>query len=206
MGVAMSNTDNKNIRERLIAIICNVTNENRRFKSLEEETHISAGTWRTFWNRKGGASGEMIESIARNWPQYAFWLATGATDPRCGHVAPKGSEGLIEEDNEEAPEATEYLKYQTKWLNQNRPRQTGKLDLSGLEEFDLIDEAWKLIKENTSIKSPNNSGKIDLSVLYDPKLDREIKDAKVKIMSMRAEQRSKELAELREKRWKNIKN
>ncbi|PQP07986.1 hypothetical protein C5615_37005 [Burkholderia cepacia] len=30
----------------------------------------------------------MLEALARRWPEYAFWLATGLTDAANGHVSP----------------------------------------------------------------------------------------------------------------------
>jgi hypothetical protein len=62
----------------------------RRFKDLEELTTISSGTWRTWWTRGGKINGEMVEALARVWPQFAFWLITGWTDKNHGHIAPKG--------------------------------------------------------------------------------------------------------------------
>ena len=32
---------------------------------------------------------EVVEKIAKKWPQYAFWLITGKTDNKHGHVKPK---------------------------------------------------------------------------------------------------------------------
>lgn len=35
----------------------------------------------------------MIEAAGKEWPEYAFWLTTGISDPDYGHVAP-GSAGF----------------------------------------------------------------------------------------------------------------
>lgn len=76
------------ITERLKKLIDHTLLPDRRFKALEELTKISSGTWRTWWNRNSKPSGEMIEAAAKIWPECAFWLATGITDPSHGHVSP----------------------------------------------------------------------------------------------------------------------
>lgn len=128
----MSSNIYTGIRSRMIAIIKKVSNEDRRFKSMEEATHISGATWRTFWNRDSAPSGEMIEAVSERWPQYAFWLATGGTDPIAGHVAPSDAECVLEKINEEVPEATEYFKYQMELLSRVRARRRATLEKIGV--------------------------------------------------------------------------
>jgi hypothetical protein len=79
----------KTITERLKALIDHTLLPERKFKALEELTNISSGTWRTWWNRDSKPSGEMIEAVAKNWPECAFWLVTGITDPEHGHISPE---------------------------------------------------------------------------------------------------------------------
>lgn len=149
----MSSNTSSSIRLRLLEIIKQGTDEAKRFKSLEQLTGISGATWRTFWNRSGAPSGEMIEAIATRWPQYAFWLATGGTDPVAGHVAPPDAEGLLENENEEIPEATEYLQYQMKLLEDRKPH---LLDATGLKEsLELVDDAWQ---EKIAVRMPEGAG------------------------------------------------
>lgn len=76
------------IAERLRILIEQCTKETRRFKDLEERSTVSAEAWRSFWNAKQRPSAEMIEAAAQNWPQFAFWLATGISDEPFGHRAP----------------------------------------------------------------------------------------------------------------------
>lgn len=76
------------ITERLKHLIGHVTSEAKKFKELETATKITSGTWRSWWNRSGSPSGEMIEAVSTAWPEYAFWLATGNDDPMHGHHAP----------------------------------------------------------------------------------------------------------------------
>jgi len=59
-----------------------------RYSFLGGRTAVSAGTWRTWWTRGGVPNGALVEAAASLWPQYAYWLATGCTDARCGHIRP----------------------------------------------------------------------------------------------------------------------
>lgn len=149
----MSSNTLSSIRLRLLEIIKQGTDEAKRFKSLEQLTGISGATWRTFWNRSGAPSGEMVEAIATRWPQYAFWLATGGTDPTAGHVAPPEAEDLLDDENTEIPEATDYFQYQMELLEERKPQ---RLDATGLKEsLELVDDAWQ---EKISVRMPEGSG------------------------------------------------
>ncbi|KVF92950.1 hypothetical protein WJ21_00735 [Burkholderia vietnamiensis] len=74
------------IYNRARTLIEQSTDPRQRFKELSERTGISAESWKTFWNRGTKVSGEMIEALGRAWPQYAFWLTTGITDEKHGHI------------------------------------------------------------------------------------------------------------------------
>lgn len=141
----MSSNIYTGIRSRMIAIIKKVSDEDRRFKSLEEATRISGATWRTFWNRTSAPSGEMIEAVSERWPQYAFWLATGGTDPMSGHIAPPGADCVLETTNEEVPEATAYFRYQMELLSPMRERTQAALEKIGVtsqfgKHIELLDD------------------------------------------------------------------
>lgn len=58
------------------------------WKRMEELTGVTSGRWRNFFSGQQKAAPDMIEGVAKVWPQYAFWLATGITDATNGHVAP----------------------------------------------------------------------------------------------------------------------
>lgn len=58
------------------------------WKSLEEATGISKEKWRQFNRGSTKASVEMLQALALEWPQFAFWLATGVSDEKHGHFAP----------------------------------------------------------------------------------------------------------------------
>lgn len=81
-----------NLSERLRQLIEAVTSSTRRFVALEEQTGVKAETWRTWWNRGGKASADLIQAAAQTWPEYAFWLVTGVDDFLNGHTSPPNPE------------------------------------------------------------------------------------------------------------------
>lgn len=58
------------------------------FNKLEEETGISKSTWSSYNTGRNNPSGESLEAICKLYPQYAYWLMTGRTDPEHGHTSP----------------------------------------------------------------------------------------------------------------------
>jgi hypothetical protein len=76
-----------NIADRFRAVILANTKEGRRWAELGALTDIPATSWQKAYNGKQRPTTEMIEAIARLWPCYAFWLATGITDAQHGHVS-----------------------------------------------------------------------------------------------------------------------
>ncbi|EEG06930.1 hypothetical protein [Pseudogulbenkiania ferrooxidans] len=79
--------------DRIMLIIKEKTSEVRRWKELEEISGIAATTWQSFGRARQRATSEMVEAVSKQWPQFAFWLVTGLTDPEYGHVAPRESDG-----------------------------------------------------------------------------------------------------------------
>ena len=77
------------MKERLLAIIASEIDARKRFKELEDLSGISADSWKAVWHGRQRPTLEMAETIAQQWPDYAYWLACGATDPERGHIAPK---------------------------------------------------------------------------------------------------------------------
>jgi hypothetical protein len=80
------------ITDRLLKIIEAETDQRNRFKALEDETGIGKDSWAAAWHRKQRPTADMIEAIAKRWPDYAFWLACGDTEPERGHIAPANLE------------------------------------------------------------------------------------------------------------------
>jgi hypothetical protein len=85
--------DNLTLRLRHLLEIKTV--EKGRFTWLKKQTKIGAKTWQAWWTRSSMASANMIDTIAKIWPEHAFWLATGIEDTSYGHYKPRdlGREG-----------------------------------------------------------------------------------------------------------------
>lgn len=81
------------ITERMMLIIKEKTSERRRWKEMEEFTGIAATTWQNLGRRKQRALADMVEAVGKAWPEHAFWLITGLTDPSYGHVGANESCG-----------------------------------------------------------------------------------------------------------------
>ena len=77
-----------NVAKRLRAIIAQEVNARTRYLTLQDSTGIKTDTWKNFWFERREADVNMLEAVARLWPQYAYWLATGATDAVNGHFCP----------------------------------------------------------------------------------------------------------------------
>lgn len=82
------------LSDRVRLLIEVVTPPSRRFVALEEDTGVRAETWRTWWNRGGKASADMIDGVSKRWPEYAFWIASGWSDTERGHLAPNKAEAV----------------------------------------------------------------------------------------------------------------
>jgi len=78
----------EHIGARLRELISAKTIERIRYVQMKETTGISVDIWKNFWFNRKKPDAEMIESVARAWPEYAYWLATGATDLKHGHICP----------------------------------------------------------------------------------------------------------------------
>ena len=59
------------------------------WEKLAERTGIGSQRWRSVYTRRQRPTPHFIEALARLWPCYGFWLATGLTDAVNGHVAPR---------------------------------------------------------------------------------------------------------------------
>lgn len=58
------------------------------WERLSELTEIASKRWRNVYARDQRVTSDMLESLAKQFPNYAFWLVTGITDAVNGHVAP----------------------------------------------------------------------------------------------------------------------
>lgn len=106
-----------NLTERLRSLVERVAPATRRFVALEEATGIKAETWRTWWNRGGKASADMIQGVGIAWPEYAFWLVTGVDDSSHGHKDPTAEKILM--DRDAARNLFLHKMYVRKWCEEN---------------------------------------------------------------------------------------
>lgn len=81
------------LASRMLLLIQKTTREHRRYKELEEQTMVPADRWKAFALGRQRPTAEMIETLARKWPEHALWLTTGIDDSEFGQTAP----------NDEAP-------------------------------------------------------------------------------------------------------
>ncbi|WP_052273567.1 hypothetical protein [Pseudomonas aeruginosa] len=77
----------QDIQDRFRAVIRHNTSDTRRYAELEALTGIPAASWNKAYNERQRPTAEMLQAIARQWPEYAFWLITGVTDARYGHIS-----------------------------------------------------------------------------------------------------------------------
>jgi hypothetical protein len=77
----------KTIADRFCKVIDANLDGSRRWATLEGHTGIPAASWQRAYNMKQRPTAEMLEAVARIWPANAFWLVTGITDAKHGHVA-----------------------------------------------------------------------------------------------------------------------
>lgn len=73
--------------ERFQAVIRHHTTDTRRWTELEKLSEIPAASWNRAFSGKQRPTADMLQTIARLWPEYIFWLMTGVTDAEHGHVA-----------------------------------------------------------------------------------------------------------------------
>lgn len=76
------------MRERIKILIKKKANPRTPWAHMEQLTGIRASTWQNFERGRQRANDEMLEALGQVWPQYAFWLMTGETDPEHGHLSP----------------------------------------------------------------------------------------------------------------------
>lgn len=74
--------------ERARLVIGLKTPDRGRFRALAEASGISAENWKSFWYGRQRATEDMLSHVFCEWPEMAFWVATGLTDVRHGHVPP----------------------------------------------------------------------------------------------------------------------
>ncbi|MGJ7490034.1 hypothetical protein [Variovorax sp. ZT4R33] len=122
-------------------VIYSEIGEKRRFPQLENLTGVPLNTWRSWWRNGTNPSGALAEAVAKQWPQYAFWLATGLTDIACGHRRPPlhpaaqgyirswPEEGSVAEKTITTTYSREYFAVATRLHNDDRSDGAGTADV-----------------------------------------------------------------------------
>ena len=83
----MSESLRNSIVDRFRKLIHANIDSSHRWAMLESQTGIPATSWQKAFTLKQRPTAEMLEAVARIWPANAFWLITGITDSKHGHVA-----------------------------------------------------------------------------------------------------------------------
>ncbi|MFP7891400.1 hypothetical protein [Pseudomonas aeruginosa] len=103
--MALSRTEST-LAERFTLIVDHEVTGTRRWITLQRMSGIASISWQKAVNAKQRPTAEMIEAVALQWPQYAFWLITGHTDTKKGHISPT---------NTPAPEVKSVTVRQKQW-------------------------------------------------------------------------------------------
>ncbi|QZA78493.1 hypothetical protein K4H28_03495 [Deefgea tanakiae] len=167
------------IEQRLNSVIAYKTKAYGRFSVLENDTGVGSDTWKACWHGRQRATSQMIEQVARFWPQYAFWVATGITDPDRGHVAPPTSEVFFPIiRGKEIIEATDYFKYLIKLDNEEGTDEDKKIrTLERETAFASIENAIGENKALSTINKPiENLEEAARKDLYELFIDQDFKD------------------------------
>lgn len=83
-----------NLNDRLKSLVVEYIGEYHRYKQLELLTGISADNWKSWFHGRQRPTVEMIEGAFSQWPQHAFWLATGRADSMNGHLPLKSGDAI----------------------------------------------------------------------------------------------------------------
>ncbi|MBW9108109.1 hypothetical protein [Paraburkholderia phenoliruptrix] len=78
------------LQERFVALIDVITSAKNRWSELEGRSGIGAHSWQKAYQGKQRPTSEMLEAVASDSPNFAFWLLTGLTDNAHGHTSPDG--------------------------------------------------------------------------------------------------------------------
>lgn len=114
------------IRDRLNAIVSWAVPGRGRFRQLEERSGISQESWKATWHNKQRPTADMIQVVARAWPEYAFWMVTGVTDQFHGHQAPENVDPYPEPRCSPRTVAERYF---TQQIEMRRRRDSGEPEL-----------------------------------------------------------------------------
>lgn len=76
------------LARRLISIIEWRLPNRGRFARIAELTGTSKSAWSAVNSGRNEPGGTTLEAVCKIYPEYAYWLMTGQTDPDHGHTSP----------------------------------------------------------------------------------------------------------------------
>lgn len=80
------------------------------WERLAERTGVLSRRWRKVYAREQKVTSDMLQAVARLFPSYAFWLATGITDAVNGHLAPSTAQTFPERLRVDSPASSAYFR------------------------------------------------------------------------------------------------
>lgn len=139
-----------------IRLVIEVNTPDRgRYRELEEASGISSETWKAFWYGRQRATQDLLDHVFAQWPEMAFWVATGLTDVRHGHISPNFALKLEPYPIQPMPCTADYFKAATRVL---RSRQAGiDLPVSELDQLAQLEAARTLELGYTNHKEDKES-------------------------------------------------
>lgn len=69
-------------------------------KEMEERTGIDRYKWGNIRGRKQKVNEDHLDALTKEFPQFAYWLMTGATLPEQGQVSPQDEKARRDNDLE----------------------------------------------------------------------------------------------------------
>lgn len=113
------------------------------WEKIADETGVPSQRWRSVFTRRQKPTPAMIESVAKLWPQYAFWIVTGITDSVNGHIAPANALTFPERLHADDASAERYFRQSIDLNSQLLVR--GKVTIeSDDERLRAVEREWKL--------------------------------------------------------------
>lgn len=80
------------MQDRLIELIDHIADHRQPWSDLQAKTGISGQRWRSAYRRSQRPTSDMLEAIAKHWPQYVCWLIAGSVEIASHQVTPADAE------------------------------------------------------------------------------------------------------------------
>jgi hypothetical protein len=123
---------------------------------MAELSGIASDRWSAVFSERQRPTVEMIEAIAKIWPQHAFWLATGIEDSSTGHTNPEMRESNSYEIEDVAAEIFKWKlsrKYEPEKLFGLMRKSVDAKDWKDYKSFaDLFDDNGYVSKLDISMR------------------------------------------------------